>query len=271
MIEHAFDQAMALVPSATEPGRFSGHTSADYWNMVGPFGGTTAAVLLQAVLRHPDLLGVPVALTVNYAAALNEGAFEILVLAARTNRSTQHWTMQLLQGGELCATATAFTALRRPSWNACDLNMPAVPRPQDVERLSIGPRGVAWIRQYEMRPITGSIPTVWDGGGTHSETVMWLRDAQPRGLDFAALAAFTDTFYPRVWLRRATPVPIGTVSLSTYFHADAALLAEASDGYLLARAVGQRFYEGYFDQAAQLWSEEGTLLATSSQVVYYKE
>ena len=100
---------------------------------------------------------------------------------------------------------------------------------------------------------------------------MWLRDAEPRSLDFASLAAMSDAFYPRVWLRRATPVPIGTVSLTTYFHTDASLLAEVGSGYLLGRATGQQFRNGYFDQAAQLWSETGALLATSNQIVYFKE
>ena len=45
--QHAFDQAMQL--QVLTDNRFSGHTSEAYANMVGPFGGATAAVLL--VLR----------------------------------------------------------------------------------------------------------------------------------------------------------------------------------------------------------------------------
>jgi len=66
-------------------------------------------------------------------------------------------------------------------------------------------------------------------------------------------------------------VPAGTVSITTYFHADAGLLAAHGTGYLLARARAQRFFNGYFDQSAQLWTESGNLLATSNQIVYYKE
>ena len=56
--------------------------------------------------------------------------------------------------------------------------------------------------------------------------------------------------------------------MGTERHAD---LAEVGTGYLLGRAVGQHFRNGFFDQTAQLWSEAGTLLATSNQIVYYKE
>jgi acyl-coenzyme A thioesterase PaaI-like protein len=71
--------------------------------MVGPFGGTTAATALRAILLHPALLGEPVALTVNYAAAMAEGPFSVTAKPVRTNRSTQHWTVELSQAD---ATAT---------------------------------------------------------------------------------------------------------------------------------------------------------------------
>ena len=276
MTEHVFDQAMALTPDGAHAGHFTGTTSPDYWNMVGPFGGTTAALMLQAVLRHPDLLGTPVALTVNYAGAVGTGAFELQATPVRTNRSTQHWTVQMSQVDaegrtQVTTTATAFTALRRETWNSNDLPLPPGPGPAEVARLTIGPSRVEWVKRFEMRPLVGTIPTEWDGRGDASETRMWLRDDPPRPLDFASLASMADTFFPRIWLRRAKPVPVGTVSITTYFHVDAAGLAEVGDGYLLARATGQQFSHGYFDQAAQLWSEAGKLLATSNQIVYYKE
>ena len=46
---HPLDAALALASSV--PGQYAGQTSAAYWNMVGPFGGITAATLLQAVLQ----------------------------------------------------------------------------------------------------------------------------------------------------------------------------------------------------------------------------
>jgi len=61
------------------------------------------------------------------------------------------------------------------------------------------------------------------------------------------------------------------VSVTTYFHADSRQLAQTGEGYLLGQARAQVFRNGFFDQTAQLWNEAGTLLATSSQIVYYKE
>jgi acyl-CoA thioesterase len=274
--QHPFDKALKIHHSDIRVGHFTGMTSPDYWNMVGPFGGTTAALALQSVMQHPDVLGTPIALTVNYAAAIEAGAFDIQATAVRTNRSTQHWTVQITQAGpsgapNMTTTATVVTAARRDTWGESDMPMPEAPRPETVDRMSIGPSGVAWINQYEMRPFSGGIPVKWDESLHHSETRIWLRDAQPRPLDFASLAAMSDMFYPRVWLRRAKHVPAGTVSITTYFHVGPAQLAEVGTGYLLGRAAGQQFFNGFFDQTAHLWSEKGVLLATSNQIVYYKE
>ena len=146
MKTHPLDKALDLVHSDIQAGCFTGATSPDYWNMVGPFGGTTAAVMLQAVLRHPDLLGEPVAVTVNYAAAVGEGAFEILAVPVRTNRSTQHWTIQMSQAGadgkpQVTTTGTAVTAVRRETWGTSDLPMPEAPPPAAVERATSGRPG----------------------------------------------------------------------------------------------------------------------------------
>ena len=274
--QHVFDKALALHHSDIRAGHFTGATSPDYWNMIGPFGGMTAAVMLQAVLSHPDLLGAPIAQTVNYAAAIEAGAFDIQATPVRTNRSTQHWTVQITQTGidgmpKVTTTSTVVTAARRETWGTTDAPMPTVPKPADVPPMQLGEGAMAWLGQYELRGVSGLVPSVWDGGGDGSESVLWLRDTVPRALDFQSLVAMSDMFYPRVWLRRAKRVPAGTVSMTTYFHAEAAQLAEVGTGHLLGRAVGQQFRNGFFDQAVQLWSEAGMLLATSNQIAYFKE
>ncbi|MBS0608644.1 MAG: thioesterase family protein [Proteobacteria bacterium] len=270
---HPFDDALALTPGA--PDHFSGRTTPGYWNMVGPYGGITAATLLQAVLRHPLLLGEPLSLTVNFAAAVGEGPFTLQATPVRTNRSTQHWLVMAEQvdasGAQVVTTtATVVTAARRETWGVADSPMPTVPAPAQCAQGQLGLRS-EWPRRYEMRPVTGALPTQWDESGHTSLTQLWLRDAPARALDFPAMAAMCDVFFPRVWLRRARRVPAGTVSITVYFHAGGALLESTGSGYLLAQARAQEFRNGFFDQSAQVWNEAGQLLATSHQIVYYKE
>ena len=262
-----FDQAIALHSLGT--GHYSGSTHAAWLNMVGPFGGITAALMLQAVMQHPDRLGNPVSLTVNFCAGVAEGAFDISAKPARTNRSTQHWQIQLSQAGEVVITATAVTAARRSTFSSNELPMPAVATAQSLQRAQ--PPKLPWTQRYDMRSITGHLPTVWDGTEGDTLTQMWVRDVQERAVDFVSLTALSDSFFPRVYLRRKTFVPIGTVSMTVYFHADVEQLNALGNGYVLGQAKAQCFFNGFFDQTAQLWSEAGTLLATTHQVVYYKE
>jgi acyl-CoA thioesterase len=264
---HAFDQAIAL--EMQSDGSFAGHTSVAYANMVGPFGGISAAQMMNAVLLHPDRLGEPVSLTINFAAALAHGPFQVQARAARTNRSTQHWIIEVMQGGEAVLTGTAFTALRRETWSLDEEAMPKVAPPQQVPH-GEGPVPAEWVKRYDMRPIAGAMPQVWDGGGDSSLTQLWVRDNPPRALDFASLTALADVFFPRVFVRRATLVPVGTVTMTVYFHADSAQLRNSGSSYLLAQARAQAFRNGYFDHTAQLWNGAGVLLATTHQVVYYK-
>lgn len=279
---HPFDEAMALqslqAPEAGRPPaeRWQGQAHPGYQNMVGPFGGITAAQALRAVLLHPQRLGEPVTLTVNFAAAVDSGRpFWVEATPARTNRSTQHWTLQMLQADaqgeeQVVLTGTAVTALRRTTWSAVDAVMPQVPAPQTLPRVP-GVNRMEWIRRYDFRLCAGSLPLQWDGAEADSLTQLWLRDDPPRPLDFCSLTACADAFFPRVWRRRALMTPIGTVSMTVYFHASAAELQTTGSGYLLGQARAQSFFNGYFDQSAQLWNEAGHLLATTHQIVYFKE
>ena len=268
MTLHVFDQAIALSPAG--PDTFTGHTSAAYANMVGPFGGITVAQMLNAVMLHPQRLGDPVMLTANFAAAVADGPFTVLARAARTNRSTQHWIIELVQEGATVMTATAVTAVRRETFSLNELPMPQVPPPHTVP-LAIRFAPLEWVNRYHTRFVTGAMPAEWDGSDSgNSESLLWLRDAQPRPLDFCSLAALADVFFPRVFVRRKQRVPIGTVSMTAYFHADAAQLTATGEGYLLGQARAQVFRNGFFDQTAQLWNEAGDLLVTSHQLVYFK-
>ena len=69
---HPLDLATNL--ELNNDGLWLGHTQPAYGNMVGPFGGVTSAVMLNAVLKHQNRLGDPVSLTVNFAGPIEDGA-----------------------------------------------------------------------------------------------------------------------------------------------------------------------------------------------------
>lgn len=264
---HAFDRAIELEVVSADVVR--GRTHPEWANMVGPFGGVTVAVLLRAIESHPDRLGEPVALTVNFAAPIADGEFEISRRAARTNRTNQHWILELSQGGVLATTATAVFGIRRDTWSDTQAISPETPSPEQLDRGSYENLPI-WVRLYDMRFTEGSFAGGDVRPGPSSTTTLWVRDAAQRPVDFPAIAALSDVFFPRVFLRRGI-VPSGTISLTTYFHIDQPHLDAIGDDYILGTAHANRFDRGFFDQSAQLWSRDGALMATTYQMVYFKD
>ena len=267
---HPLDQDTRLEPLGE--GRYRGQTSKAYGNFNGPFGGFTAACLLRSVLEHPVAQNVPVALTVNYCAAIAEGQFEIVVRQMRAGKSTQHWHVELRQGDVIAATASAVMGARRDVWSHHPASMPEAGAPDAVEVFDkFRPGG--WLNQYEMRFLAGE-PDFNPREGNELKSAfskLWMRDKPSRSLDYLSLACMSDAFIIRAFLARGKFVPVGTVTLTTYFHGNAETMKAQGTQPLLCTADAHVFNDGFADQTAQLWGVGGRLLATSNQIVWYKE
>lgn len=267
---HPFDRATR---TTLIDGRLRGIASEDYWAFVGPFGGATGATLLRAMQEHPDRAGDPLTVTVNFCAPLALEEFDVHVRLLRANRSSQHWMAELTQGDNgVVAFATAVFATRRESWSHQLTPMPIAPPPDRIAPLPNA--GIAnWTQQYQFRFVDG---TPDYNGETRREkpasafSRMWLSDTTPRAVDFLSLLSMSDTFFARIFHVLGVIVPIGTVSLTTAFHADAADLATENTTTVLGVADANIFHKNYSDQTGQLWSPNGRLLATTTQTCYFK-
>jgi len=251
---HLFDDATRVTAGDS---RWQGRTSDDYWAFVGPFGGATAATILRALIDHPERAGTPLALTVNYCAPIAAGAFDLDLRLVKANRSSQHWCVELTPGGgEVATLATAVFAERRPSWS--HLSAP-FPQSKPFEQIRPFPKIAAtWANQYDFRFVEGD--PGWDGAAApqtepaSAYSKLWIGDRVPRTIDMLSLMSMSDAFFGRVFHIKRALIPFGTVSLTTYFHADAEDLA----------------VEDTSDQNAELWSPNGRLLATTTQIAYFK-
>ena len=273
---HPFDTAIRLEPTGVDT--YRAFTSACYANQIGPFGGITAATLLNAVLLHPQRAGIPVTLTVNYAAAVAAGEYTVVARAVRTGRSTQHWIVEASQGGAVVTTATAVTAVRRETWcGSCAQPPRGLPSPESTTRLE-GPGAPIWFGNYDLRSLYGGYPAIENLPGQPAEaraedsrSACWMRDRPSRPLDFTSLAALCDAFYPRVFVKRRAVMPTSTISLTVYFHADEAMLAAQGERFLLGVAEGIHYRHGFFDQRAELWGTGEQLLASTHQVMFFRD
>ena len=271
MSSHPLDLATALAGAPGDAQR-AGHTSDDYWAFIGPFGGALAATVMRAVLEHPERIGDPLALTLNFCAPLARGTFSVATRIARSNRSTQHWTLEVTQPGLGTAlTATVATALRRDTWSHQPAEAPQLPPASDLP-LHRNANGFAWVDQYAFRFASGA-PTLAQeliDPPASARSTLWLKDATPRPLDFLSLTSMSDAFFGRLFQVQGRVVPFGTVSMTTYFHASADEVAAQGGAPLRALADARVFHRSFCDQSGELWSSGGQLLATAFQIAYFR-
>lgn len=267
---HPLDAATRLVPGPN--GTLTGRTSPAYANMVGPFGGTTAALLLRAALEHGGRIGEPVALTVNFCAAIADGDFAVTVREIRSGRSVQHLYVELRQGETIAANATVVCAMRAETWAHQPATVPAAP-PADAVPILTGKPPLAWLSRYDFRYVEGPpfIPGTAHAEPRSARSLLWVADNPPRPLDHLSLAALCDVFIVRIYQVRGTRTPAGTVSITSYFHATREELAAQGSRPVLATADSMRFGGQFFDQRAELWSDTGRLLASTAQVVWFRD
>lgn len=267
-MSHVFDETIAVSPIG--PQSFAARTRPAYNNMVGPFGGATAATVVNALQQHPQAQGAPLALTINYLAPVAEGEWTVTTQPLRTNRTNQHWAFTAEQNDSLVASGTAVFGLVRDTWHDTEARPPVAGEPGEHPESDF-PDFIAWAKNYEKRFVSGSLDFADPKPSDDSTTTQWIRDAPARPLDYPAITAIADSFYPRVFLRRGVYLPAGTISLTVYYHATPDELAEHGDDYLLGTARSARFGHGHFDHYGQLWSRGGTLLATTHQLAYFKD
>lgn len=265
---HPFDRATRI---SRVDDKLQGVASADYFAFVGPFGGATAATLLRAIIEHPERAGDPLSVTVNFCAPVGSAPFELGARLLKATRSTQHWMVELVQDDGVAAFMTAVFAMRRQSWSHQTVTMPEAPPFDQIKPL---PTSVIapWAQQYQFRFVEGA-PQYGKASNDHPASAysrMWLSDTRPRRIDFLSLLSMSDTFFARIFHVLGAIVPIGTVSMTTVFHADSADLAAENTTMVLGAADANIFHKSFSDQTGQLWSPGGRLLATTSQVVYFK-
>ena len=263
----AFDEAMALRP--LEDGRWQGYADRRHESISGMFGGWTAALSLQAVLRTAGAAGsnaTPATLAVQFVDRITPGE-EVVVAVARMGggRSLEHWRAEVLpvEGGRVLALAVVAMANRRESDRHVEFSMPEAPDPKSLPDFHApGAQG----QQTEIRPIWGHPPF----GRASTSSGAWVRLAEPRPLDHTLLAYLADQYAPRSFFWAGGPRPSATIAMSVYFHATAEDLIAAAADPILSEAIGTRGEQSTSGAQLRMWSRAGALLATSEQLCWFR-
>jgi len=173
-------------------------------------------------------------------------------------------------GGDVATLATAVFAERRPSWSHQQAAFPgALPLAQ---ARSFPNTQMTWTHQYDFRFVEGE-PSFYGSPAVSpldAFSKQWIGDRAPRRIDVLSLMSMSDAFFGRVFLARRQLIPFGTVSITTYFHTTSDELAAEDITHVLAVADARIFHRSYGDQNGELWSPSGRLLATTTQIAYFK-
>jgi acyl-CoA thioesterase len=266
----AFDADTAVVAAA--PGVYDA-TISDRWAVPrGPNGGYIAAVMLRALeaeVADPDR--APRSLTLHYLRPPVPGrAAEIHVAVERTGRTLTSLSARLIQDGRPMVVALAAFASDFPT--AADYSSPAPDvGPPPAELHTVGPApGVPEIAlRTALQPVFGAMADrgiSLAAGGDEALVGGWLRLAEQRVADAAAIAFYCDAWLPAPFALLKAPAPAPTIDLTIHFRARLPLATMDAAAPVLARFTSSTSHGGFFEEDGSIWAPDGTLLAQSRQL-----
>ena len=261
-----FDRETALV--AQGDGQFTIEASDVYRNPTGmAFGGWVAAIAARAVENHPECRGPLVSQQIIYMTGVGPGEVALSVKLLRAGSSTQFWRVELSQNGSLTNAADIVTSTRRPTDIDYQIAITTAKSPEESIALpSINPMAPAWAAHFDQR-IAKGIPFAINDS---PEAMVWIREADGRPVDRVSLVSILDTPMPRTFFVTEQFRPGSTVSMATYIYASDDDLKAAGSDFMLLRVTGATVRNSATDGRVELWSRSGILLATSSQISFFR-
>ncbi len=261
-----FDRETALIPCGD--GQYTIEASDVYRNPTGAaFGGWVAAIMARAVEDHPDRTSPIVSLQATYIAGVGPGEVSVESKLLKSGASTQFWRVELFQAGNLVIVGDIVTSNRRPVELNYQIDMPEIPAPADNPQLKpMEGQAPQWIRTYDQR-IAKGVPFQVN---ETPETIVWIKEEDSRPLDRISIISICDVPMPRTFFLSEEFRPGSTVAMSTYIYASEDDITAAGSDYLVMRVTGAVVRNSKSDSRVELWSGNGTLLATSNQIGFFR-
>jgi acyl-CoA thioesterase len=258
-----FDRATAVEPAGE--GIYQAVVDTGWSAPLGPNGGYIAAILVRALEAEvADAARAPRSLTCHYLRPPVEGPCEVHVTVEREGRSLTSLSARLVQDGRPMVVALAAFSSDFPS--ALDYATPppevAAP-PANVEVGELHELAPAIAQRVAIVHALGPAPF---SGGDEALVGGWLRLAEPRAADAAAVALYADAWLPSAWSRLTEMAPAPTIDLTIHFRARLPLPGADPAAPVLARFSSSASRDGFFEEDGALWAPDGTLLAQSRQL-----
>ena len=245
-------------------GRYAGALHPAWFQGRGGYGGMLGAVLLRSMMRELDEPArAPRSFTAHFCAPVLEGEATVHVRLERAGRQVSHLSARLEQGGQVACLASATFALSRDTpLHYTEATFPSVPPPQDVPSV---PDGLlpAFAAHFDYRWCLGAPPS---SGASEARAGGWIRPRVPQLLDAPLVVGLLDSYPPAAFARVDGPVQGATMDFTAHFYAALPLTSAAPDAFYLRSGLSRHAAAGYADDLAELWSEDGQLLAQLRQM-----
>jgi acyl-CoA thioesterase len=232
----------------------------------GPNGGYIAALMLRALagaVADPDR--APRSLTLHYLRPPVPGRpAQIHVAVEREGRTLTSLSARMVQDDRVMVLALAAFAADFPA--AVDYARPAPdvgPPPARLHTVPAGPNIPEIAQRAAMAPVFGSGAL---SAGDEAVVGGWLRLAEPRVADAAAVAFYADAWLPAPFALLDVPVPAPTIDLTIHFRARLPHPGMTPETPVLARFTSTTSRDGFFEEDGAIWAPDGTLLAQSRQL-----
>jgi acyl-CoA thioesterase len=250
--------------TAAGPGVWSA-TVSPHWSVPrGPNGGYIAAIMLRAMeAAVADDERVPRSLTVHFLRPPAEGPCDVHVAVERAGRNVSSLSARLIQDDRVMVLALGAFAGDFPAAAEYADAAPSVAPPGELHTVPDGPGVLPIAQRVALDHRFGPAPF---SGGDEAVVGGWLRLAEPRIADAAAVAFYCDAWLPAPYARLTEFAPAPTIDLTVHFRARLPHAGMAPDAPVLARFVSRTARGGLFEEDGELWAPDGTLLAQSRQL-----
>jgi acyl-CoA thioesterase len=262
---HPFDRATSVAHAAGD--HWVTPLDAGWFGGAAPHGGHLAAQILRAIkCSAGDGALRPRSLTVHFVSRAEPGQLEINAVTERGGRTLSTFSARATQDGSLVALAVAALGRDREGPLLRDARMPEVPPPDELRGPSERARAMSppvWTH-YETRFAIG---TPFSGGPARAGG--WIRPREPRPPDDLLVTALTDMWMPPVFMSLDAPsYYVPTVELTVNYVA--ATEGLPGEGWYLTVFTAPAASDGYFREEGEVWSQDGRLLARSSQLGVFR-
>jgi len=244
-------------------GLFRAHIDRKWWVLRGPNGGYVAAILQRAMTEAvADERRAARSLTVHFLVPPDAGQVDVHTRIERKGRSLTSTSARLMQGDQLIATAVGAFSTGRNAIEYSELEMPAVPPPQDVPSRSMDD-APAHAGMFDWRPAIGQADF---SAGDHALTGGWFRLREPQLADPVVLASYADGWFPALFFRTREPVGVPTIDFTVHFRAALPLPAARPEDFYLVVFRAPVSHDGFVVEDGEIWSPDGQLVAQARQL-----